>query len=286
VSKIHGTDTLSWLDLWRRYSWTSTFLSCVKIRETGYKETRKKKFVPRYSEWQIRVKNRIRKLRRDDEMAGLAVEPSPTGLRTPPSDGTDGFTFIPEHEQEVEVENFINNHPLTKEMRAKSGFAESRPHIKMPPTYRSHNLTGSTLLGPGRVVVPPIIFSEDGGKSLVSIQYLGHDICGHPGVVHGGMLATILDESMARCCFAALPHKIGMTANLNINYRAPTPAGSYVVFRGTTTKVEGRKAWVEGRLESLSESDTTPVVFADATALFISPKQAAVCYLQTTNNTD
>lgn len=131
-------------------------------------------------------------------------------------------------------------------------------------------------MGEGRVVVPPLTFSEKGGKSLVSISYLGSDLCGHPGIVHGGFLATMLDEGLARCCFGALPNKIGMTANLNINYRSPAQADAFVVLKATTTKVEGRKAWVEGRIETLVGEGETPRVLADATALFIEPRQAAV----------
>lgn len=131
-------------------------------------------------------------------------------------------------------------------------------------------------MGPGKVVVPPFHWSEQGGKSMVSISYLGTDLCGHPGIVHGGMLATILDEGLARCCFAALPNKIGMTANLNINYRAPAPAGAFVVLRAKTTKVEGRKAWVEGHLETLVGEGEKPVILVEASALFIEPRQAAV----------
>lgn len=131
-------------------------------------------------------------------------------------------------------------------------------------------------MGPGKVEVPPVAFCEEGGKSLVSISYLGRDLCGHPGIVHGGFLATMLDEGLARCCFAALPNKVGMTANLNINYRAPAKADSFVVLRAETTKVEGRKAWVSGVIETLVGEGETPVVIAEATALFIEPRQAAV----------
>ncbi|KAH9998071.1 Thioesterase/thiol ester dehydrase-isomerase [Xylariaceae sp. FL0662B] len=209
-------------------------------------------------------------------MTAAPAMPAVNGLLNPPTDAETLGLWAPEHDEEHEAEKFINSHPLTQEMRAKDGFSESRPHMKIPPAFRMHNLTGGTLLGPGRIVVPPVVFAEQGGKSLVSISYLGDELCGHPGIVHGGLLATILDEGLARCCFAALPHKVGMTANLNINYRAPAPAGGYVVLKATTTKVEGRKAWVEGRLETLVGDGETPQVLAEATALFISPRQAAM----------
>jgi 3'-phosphoadenosine 5'-phosphosulfate synthase len=198
------------------------------------------------------------------------------GLLNPPSDEETLGMFTPEDDISREVEEYITNHPVAIELRSRPEYSESRPHLKVPEAQRSHNLTAGTLMGPGKVVVPPFVWSEKGGKSLVSISYLGTDLCGHSGIVHGGFLATILDESLARCCFAALPSKIGMTANLNINYRIPVPAGTFVVLRAKTTKVEGRKAWVEGRLEALVPEGEKPVVFADASALFIEPKQAAV----------
>ncbi|TAQ89007.1 hypothetical protein B7494_g2681 [Chlorociboria aeruginascens] len=173
----------------------------------------------------------------------------------PPSDEETLLMFTPEDDISREIEEFIQNHPLAVEMRLKPEFSESRPHLKIPQSQRNHNLTGGTLLGPGRVVVPPFTWSEKGGKSIVAISYLGTDLCGHVGIVHGGFLATMLDEGLARCCFAALPNKIGMTANLNINYRSPTPAGTFVVLRAKTVKVEGRKAWVEGHIETLVDQN-------------------------------
>ena len=125
------------------------------------------------------------------------------------------------------------------------------------------------------------MFSSRDGSQLASIQYLGPKLCGHPGIIHGGLLATMLDEGLARCCFPALPNKIGVTASLKVEYRKPCPADRFVVLKATTTKVEGRKAWVKGRIESLVEPGASelPVVYAEAEALFVEPKFAAVSYL-------
>jgi len=193
---------------------------------------------------------------------------------TGPTDEESLHLYVPEDEKSKEVEDFIQSHPLVLELRANPDLVESRPHMKIPEFWKKHNLTGSTLLGPGRIVVPPLSWNEKGGKSMVSVVYLGSDLCGHPGVVHGGLLATMLDEGFARCCFAALPHQVGVTAHLEINYRKPAKADTYVVLRAKTTKVEGRKAWVEGRIETLTRPGETPTVLAEASALFISPKFA------------
>ncbi|RWA06644.1 hypothetical protein EKO27_g8466 [Xylaria grammica] len=202
--------------------------------------------------------------------------PTVTELLNPPTAAESLEKYKPQTEEERAIDDFIKNHPLAQELRSKEGFTEARPHMKIPDGYRPHHLTGGLLAGPARIVVPPLVFTEDGGKSIVAISYLGNDLCGHPGIIHGGLLATMLDEGLAWCCFAALPHNMGVTANLNINYRSPAKADSYVVLRATTTKVEGRKAWVEGRMETLAEEGETPVVLAEATALFVTPKQAAV----------
>lgn len=193
-----------------------------------------------------------------------------------PNDAESLTLFSPSDEVSREVESFINTHPLVLSLRSNPAFSESRPHMKIPPAWRSQNLTGGTLLGPGKVIVPPLSFSENGGKSYVQICHVGTDLCGHIGIIHGGFLATLLDEGLARCCFAALPYNIGMTAKLEVNYKAPAKADQYLVLKARTTKVEGRKAWVEGHIETLPQKEgEEPVVLATAEALYISPKQAA-----------
>jgi adenylylsulfate kinase len=209
-------------------------------------------------------------------MAAAPAIPALNNLVTPPTDAQTLVQFTPSDDVTAEIEECLTQHPIAQELRRNPAFVESRPHLKIPEEARSHNLTGGTLSGPGRIWVPPLSFAEKGGKSITILYYLGGDMCGHPGIVHGGCLATILDEGLARCCFAALPNKVGMTANLNIDYRAPVPANSFVVLRATTTKVEGRKAWVDGRLESASLNQEKATVFCEAKGLFIEPKQAAV----------
>lgn len=185
--------------------------------------------------------------------------------------------FVPGDAELKTIDEYINDHPLAIEMRSRPEMTESRPHMRLPDSVRRHNFTGATLAGPGRITVPPVCWMEDGGKSLVSISHLGTDMCGHPGIVHGGLLATMLDEGLARCCFAALPHNVGVTARLEINYKKPVHAGTYVVLRARTVQVDGRKAWVEGRLETLPTEGEEPVILTEARALFISPGFAKVC---------
>ncbi|KAJ5587611.1 thioesterase family protein [Penicillium hispanicum] len=193
-----------------------------------------------------------------------------------PTDEETLAAFTPPDATAQEIDDHLRTHPEAVKLRENPDFKEARPHLKIPESLRARSLTAGTLAGPNKIVVPPYVFGERDGKSMVSLMFLGSDICGHPGIVHGGLLATLLDEGLARCCFPALPNKVGVTANLNIDYRAPAMADSYVALRAETVKVEGRKAWVEGRIETLPEDGKEPVVLVEAKALFIEPKQAAV----------
>ncbi|QIX02244.1 hypothetical protein AMS68_007761 [Peltaster fructicola] len=214
-------------------------------------------------------------------MSAAAAVDTVNGFINPPTDAETLTMFVGESAKAQEVDEHIKNHPLAVKLRATPGMKESRPHLKIPVGMRPHNLTGGVLLGDGKIEVPPLVFADNEAElpSLYSISYLGKSLCGHPGIIHGGLLATMLDEGLARACFPALPNKVGVTASLKIDYRIPCPAGRYVVLKAFTTKVEGRKAWVQGWIELLDDGDdgssAEPKKLVEAEALFIEPKNAA-----------
>ncbi|CAG8117420.1 unnamed protein product [Penicillium salamii] len=87
------------------------------------------------------------------------------------------------------------------------------------------------------------------------VMHLGSDVCSHPGVVHGGLLATLLFRMV-------------------VDYRAPALADSYFLLNAEIVKLEGRKAWLEGRIETLKAGGADSTLIAEARALFVEPKQA------------
>lgn len=176
-----------------------------------------------------------------------------------------------------EIDEHIKNSPIAVSLRNDPTWRESRPHLKIPEGVRQHNLTAGTLSGPGMIVVPPYYFNKKDGSEMVQIMYVGTDVSGHPGIVHGGFIATMMDEGLARCAFPAMQNKVGVTANLQINYRKPTMAGQFLVLRAKTKKVEGRKAWAEGWIESMEVAEgEAPEKLVEAEALFVEPKHAKV----------
>ena len=149
---------------------------------------------------------------------------------------------------------------------------ESRCLLKVSPEALPNHLTASTLAGGSRISVPPKIFFDDANGSLVAAYHLGMELCGHAGLIHGGILAIILDECMGRACFALLPEKIGVTVHMELDYRMPVKADSMVLVRAVTERIEGRKAWVKGTVISLG--DVAEDMLVKAHALFVQPKWA------------
>ena len=200
------------------------------------------------------------------------------GYVAPPTDAETLALYIPPTPRTQEINDKILSHPLAVSLRNDPSYSESRPHMKIPSSMRPHNFTGGTLLGDEKIEVPPLMFATKAGTqefpSTVALNCLGPSLCGHPGIVHGGLLATLLDEGLARAAFASLPNKVGVTASLKIDYRKPCPAGSFVVLRAQVTKAEGRKAWVKGHIEMLADGTEQGEILVEAEALFIEPKGA------------
>lgn len=87
---------------------------------------------------------------------------------------------------------------------------------------------------------------------------------GPPGSVHGGCLATVMDELLGWTTFRHIhPHK-AVTVNLNVNYRKFVPLGSIKKLHAYVEKQEGRKVFVKGHIE-----DGEGKIHAEATAIFL-----------------
>ncbi|WPG99682.1 Hypothetical protein R9X50_00250100 [Acrodontium crateriforme] len=200
------------------------------------------------------------------------------GFLNAPTDAETLTLFTPPTPTATEVNEHIVNHPLAIRLRKTPGITESRPAMKIPEAMRPNNFTGGTLLGAGMLEAPLLQFNDYEAElpTMTQIMYFGQGLCGHPGIVHGGMLATMLDEGLARACFSKLPNKFGVTATLKIDYRIPCPADRYVILKAETVKVDGRKVWAKGWIELLNDDGVeTGIKVVEAEALYIEPKGAS-----------
>jgi acyl-coenzyme A thioesterase PaaI-like protein len=134
-----------------------------------------------------------------------------------------------------------------------------------------NNFTAGALRGPGKLALMPMVMSRYDESEAVVIVHVGRGLCGHDGIVHGGLLATLLDESLARTAINNLPDKIGVTANLSINYRAPTFADQFIVMKIRLNEKNGRKVRVSGRVEDLKGN-----LLVEANATFVQPKYSSM----------
>ncbi|GLI74847.1 hypothetical protein PoHVEF18_003095 [Penicillium ochrochloron] len=148
------------------------------------------------------------------------------------------------------IEDQLQQHALTRSLRSK-GLSESRYYQNVPESMEPEMFSVDSLLGPNKLPVRPLAFYEAGGGSFYLVLYVGGALAGYPGMIHGGLLATIMDEGMAGCASAALPKRVAVTLELHVNYRKPAPTESFYVLKARATKVENNAAWVEGRLEIL-----------------------------------
>lgn len=145
----------------------------------------------------------------------------------------------------------MENHPVIDEILATGRFLELKPY---DPIEEGPNFTAGVLMTieGGIRATPTVLMSTDadiestGRAELYSLYHLGHRLTGHSGIVHGGLLATLLDEALCRCGFCMLPHKVGVTASLNVDYKQPTHCNNWLLLHAVTTEVNGRKVWVEG----------------------------------------
>jgi acyl-coenzyme A thioesterase PaaI-like protein len=87
---------------------------------------------------------------------------------------------------------------------------------------------------------------------------------GAPGLAHGGIIAAIMDESLGFLLW--MLETAGVTAKLELQYRAPVPIDSDVYAAATATGVIRRKIFTYGELR-LGAPDG-PLV-AEASGLFV-----------------
>ncbi|KAF8209508.1 HotDog domain-containing protein [Mycena galopus ATCC 62051] len=192
----------------------------------------------------------------------------PRSAPPPPADATSPESLAYTAALEAELQALPALRALRERADADEWY-ETRPLATMPEAARANKLTIGALHGPGRLALFPLARVKKDESAAVIFVHLGRGLCGHDGIVHGGMMATLLDEALGRNAVLNLPDKVGVTATLSVKYKAPTRADQFVIMKTELVEVKGRKAVAAGRVETL---DGTLLVEADA--LFIQPRYA------------
>ncbi|KAL2434870.1 hypothetical protein ABEF95_009741 [Exophiala dermatitidis] len=150
--------------------------------------------------------------------------------------------------------------PLTREDALLSQSLKSNDTIKGWVSLYRNTPPTSTIT----TTVPPNLTTK-----VLTLLSLQPGLNGYPGVCHGGIVATILDEVMSilvtRCRNSQGVRGDNVTADLHLTYIKPVPTPAVVLCRAKINDIKGRKYYVDGQIVD-GESGT---VLAKADALFI-----------------
>ncbi|WPH00730.1 Hypothetical protein R9X50_00356000 [Acrodontium crateriforme] len=132
-------------------------------------------------------------------------------------------------------------------------------------------------------------------RDVAMLATIGNGLNGHSNIMHGGIVAALLDEAMGmlqnvmieyEATSSLTPGKSGdevsmgqagaFTAELTIKYLKPVQTPGSCKVTAHFTKIEGRKQWIHAEIRQWNgKGDGEGVVCATADALFIGPKKAA-----------
>ncbi len=82
-------------------------------------------------------------------------------------------------------------------------------------------------------------------ETVVSWIYVPEHMCGYKTMVHGGIVATILDEIMSKTA-AHFLHEGVVTKSISVDYLKPVTTGIEIRAEGKVVKVEKNKVFAEG----------------------------------------
>jgi uncharacterized protein (TIGR00369 family) len=83
-------------------------------------------------------------------------------------------------------------------------------------------------------------FYDDGDKTVASTHTVPEAYQGYPGVVHGGIVAAMLDEAVGRVAMIEDHHHFMMSVKLEVKYRHPVPTETPLRIIGRIERLRGR----------------------------------------------
>jgi uncharacterized protein (TIGR00369 family) len=92
-------------------------------------------------------------------------------------------------------------------------------------------------------------FYEDPSGNVYSEVLVPDHYQGYPDVVHGGILASMLDEVAGRAAMFKKPHHFMFTGRMEIRYRRPVPTGTPLRLTGRIIQEKSRTAVAESKIE-------------------------------------
>jgi uncharacterized protein (TIGR00369 family) len=91
-------------------------------------------------------------------------------------------------------------------------------------------------------------FDDNGADEVHAQITVRRQYQGYPGVVHGGIVAALLDEIGGRVTMSANPDRFMVTAKLDLKYRKPVPVETPLMLTARLIRDRGRLAETHAEL--------------------------------------
>jgi uncharacterized protein (TIGR00369 family) len=98
-----------------------------------------------------------------------------------------------------------------------------------------------------------------------SVTKMKNEFQGYPQVVHGGIVATLLDEAMAKIIL--YKEMVAVTAEMNVKYRKPLPIDKEFTLTGEIILEKSRTIKTVGKIV------INDIIVAEATATYVKVKK-------------
>jgi uncharacterized protein (TIGR00369 family) len=95
-------------------------------------------------------------------------------------------------------------------------------------------------------------FRRGEDNNVVCLATIPETFQSFPGYLHGGIIATLLDEAMSKAV-----RTLGVTAmtrQMEVDYLRPVPSAKPIRIEGRLIRSEGRDHWVEAKIVSAKGS--------------------------------
>ena len=154
--------------------------------------------------------------------------------------------------------------------------SERQKYTFEPPTYLTELAANPALVPLGRHERPHSWVHHNPDKRRLDIHYYfdpvrkrlhggvhwGPDAEGPPGCGHGGSIASVLDDGMGTCAWAA-GHRV-VALSIQVNFRHFVPLGSTPRTEFWVERAEGRKIYTAGQITGVDGT-----LHAESTGLFL-----------------
>lgn len=135
----------------------------------------------------------------------------------------------------------------------------TREHLQPLPHTAQNRCFGCGQANPGGLHLE--FFVADDGL-VVTLPTVPEAFEGPHGILHGGIVATLLDEAMSKAVRAK--GFTAMTRHIEVDYLRPVPSATRIRIEARAIQSDGRKHHTEARI-----LDATGKVLSRAKALFI-----------------